>query len=130
MNPQSFDINRVFLGPLKTSLKILLSRSCDITSFQEKDLDTATRALPLVSDVKTLIQEIANLKISPWQRCIIPENNNLTTIIVDCNGSTMAFSAIIYLLSSPPDEGTKASNLAIASSLTRLGYFYVTAILS
>ena len=69
ITPQSFDLSGIFLGPLKTSLKILLSRAFDITSVQEKDLDLATRDVPLVSDVKILIKEITNLKISPWQRC-------------------------------------------------------------
>ena len=68
ITPQSFDLSGIFLGPLKTSLKILLSRAFDITSVQEKDLDLATRDVPLVSDVKILIKEITNLKISPWQR--------------------------------------------------------------
>ena len=65
ITPQSFDLGGIFLGPLKTSLKILLSRACDITSLQEKDLDLLTRDVPLVSDVKALIKEIVSLKISP-----------------------------------------------------------------
>ena len=32
ITPQSFDISGPFLGPLKSSLKIMLSRACDITS--------------------------------------------------------------------------------------------------
>ena len=32
ITPQSFDLSGPFLGPLKSSLKILLSRACDITS--------------------------------------------------------------------------------------------------
>ena len=42
ITPQSFDLSGVFLGPIKTSLKILLSRACDITSLQEMDLDLLT----------------------------------------------------------------------------------------
>ena len=84
ITPQSFDLCGIFLGPIKTSLKILLSRACDITSLREKDLDLLTRDVPLVSDVKILIKEITGLKLSPWQRCLIPENNNLSTIIVAC----------------------------------------------
>ena len=114
---QSFDLSGIFLGPLKTSLKILLSRACDITSLQEKDLDLLTRDVPLVSDVKALIKEITSLKISPWQRCLIPENNNLSTIIDACDSSTMASSASIYILSTPPATGTKACNLAVSTSL-------------
>ena len=77
----------------------------------------ATRDVPLVSDVKMLIKEITNLKISQWQRCLIPENNNLTTIIVSCDGSTMASSASIYLVSSPTTAGAKVSHLAVSASL-------------
>ena len=65
ITPQSFDLSGIFMGPLKTSLKILLSRACDITSLQEKDLDLLTRDAPLVSVVKALIKEITNLKMSP-----------------------------------------------------------------
>ena len=36
ITPQSFDISGPFLGPLKSSLKILLSRACDITSLAKK----------------------------------------------------------------------------------------------
>ena len=84
ITPQSFDLCGIFLGPIKTSLKIFLSRACDINLLQEKDLDLLTRDVPLVSDVKMLIKEITGLKLSPWQRCLIPENNNLSTIIVAC----------------------------------------------
>ena len=65
ITPQSFDLSGIFMGPLKTSLKILLSRACDITSLQEKDLDLLTRDAPLVSVVKALIKEITNLKMFP-----------------------------------------------------------------
>ena len=54
ITPQSFDISGPFLGPLKSSLKIMLSRACDITSLAEKDLDLNTRDAKLVTDVKTL----------------------------------------------------------------------------
>ena len=108
----------MFLGPIKTSLKILLSCACDITCLQEKDLDLITRDVPLVSDVKLLIKEIiTSLKLSPWQRCLVPQNNSLTTIIVACDGSTMASSASVYLLSTPMTTGTKDCNLVVTSSL-------------
>ena len=68
ITPQSFDLSGIFLGPAKSSLKILISRVCDITSLQEMDLDLATRDATLVSDVKTMIKEIIKLKLSPWQR--------------------------------------------------------------
>ena len=35
ITPQSFDLIGIFLGPIKTKLKILLSQACDITSLQE-----------------------------------------------------------------------------------------------
>ena len=63
ITPQSFDLCGIFLGPIKTSLKILLSRACDITSLQEKDLDILTREVSLVSDVRMLIKEITGLKL-------------------------------------------------------------------
>ena len=65
ITPQSFDLSGPFLGPLKSSLKILLSRACDITSLAEKDLDLSTRDVRLVSDVKTLTKEIAKLSLNP-----------------------------------------------------------------
>ena len=99
ITPQSFDISGPFLGPLKSSLKILLSRACDITSLAEKDLDLSTRDVRLVADVKTLIKEIAKLTLNPWPRCIIPHKNKLWKILVACDDSTMASSATIYLLS-------------------------------
>jgi len=51
ITPQSFDLTGVFLGPIKAALKILLSRACDITSLQEKDLDLTTRDASLGTDV-------------------------------------------------------------------------------
>ena len=71
----------------------------------------------MVSDVKVLVKEIISLKIYPWQRCLFPENNNLSTIIIACDGSTMASSASVYILSTPSSSGTKACNLAVATSL-------------
>ena len=114
ITPQSFDLSGIFLGPIKTSLKILLSRAYDITSLQEMDLDLLTRDVPLVSDVKSMIREIIRLKLSPWQRCLVSENNNLSTILVACDGSTMAASASVYLLSTPTLSGPKESNIAVA----------------
>ena len=70
ITPQSFDISGPFLGPLKSSLKIMLSRACDIT-LAEKDLDLSTRDAKLVADVKILMKEIAKLKLNPWPRCLI-----------------------------------------------------------
>ena len=81
------------------------------------DLDLATRDVPLVSDVKSMIKEIIKLKLSPWQRCLIPEQNTLTTILVACDGSTMAASASVYFISTPTLPGPKESNVAVASSL-------------
>ena len=81
------------------------------------DLDLLTRDVQLVSDVKSMIREIIWLKLSPWQRCLVPENNNLSTILVACDGSTMAASASVYLLSTPTLSGTEESNIAVASSL-------------
>ena len=68
ITPQSFDISGPFLGPLKSSLKIMLSRACDITSLAEKDLDLSTRDAKLVADVKILMKEIGKLKLNPWLR--------------------------------------------------------------
>ena len=115
--PQSFDLTGPFLGPLKSSLKILLSRACDITSLAEKYLDLSTRDVRLVSDVKILIKEIANLKLNPWPRCIIAPNNKLWKILVAGDGSTMASSATIYFLSRPVESGHKECNIAQTSSL-------------
>ena len=81
ITPQSFDLSGPFLGPLKSSLKILLSRACDITSLAEKDLDLSTRDAKLVSDVKILIKEIAKLNLNLWPRCIIPMKNKLWKIL-------------------------------------------------
>ena len=103
ITPKSFDLSGPFLDPLKSSLKILLSRACNITSLAEIDLDLSTRDVRLVSDVKILIKEIANLKLNPWPRCINPQKNKLWKILVACDGSTMASSAIIYFLSKPID---------------------------
>ena len=96
---------------------MLLSRACDITSLAEKDLDLSTRDVRLVSDVKILIKEIANLKLNPWPRCIIPRDNKLWKILVACDGSTMTSSATIYFLSKPVESGHKECNMAQTSSL-------------
>ena len=58
ITPQSFDLSGPFLRPLKSSLKILLSRACAITSLAEKDLDLSTRDAKLVSDVKTSEEQV------------------------------------------------------------------------
>ena len=73
ITPQSFDLSGPFLGPLKSSLKILLSIACDITSLAELDLDLSMRDAKLVSDVKILMKEIAKLNLNPWKRCLIPQ---------------------------------------------------------
>ena len=86
ITPQSFDISGLFLGPLKSSLKIMLSRACDITSLAEKDLDLSTRDAKLVADVKILMKEIGKLKLNPWLRCLIPMKNKLWKIKVECDG--------------------------------------------
>ena len=67
ITPQSFDLSGPFLGPLKSSLKILLSRACDITSLAEKDLDLSTRDVRLVSDVKILIKALEEIRQSQNQ---------------------------------------------------------------
>ena len=108
ITPQSFDLSGIFLGPVKSSLKIMLSRGCYITSLQEMDLDLATRDVTLVSDVKSMIKEIIKLKLSPWQRCLIPEQNTLTTILMACDGLTMAASASVYFISTPVLPGPRA----------------------
>ena len=67
ITPQSFDLSGPFLGPLKSSLKILLSRACDITSLAEKDLDLSTRDVRLVSDVKILVKALEEIRQSQNQ---------------------------------------------------------------
>ena len=124
ITPQSFDLSGPFMGQMKSCLKILLSRACDITSLAEKDLDLSTRDVKLVSDVKILIKEIANLKLNPWPRCIIPQKNKSWKILVACDGSTMASSATIYFLSTPVETGPKECNMARTSSLISR-FFYL-----
>ena len=94
----------------------MLSRACDITSLQEMDLDLATRDATLVSDFKTMIKEIIRLKLSPWERCLIPAQNVLTSLLVACDGSTMASSASVYFISTPVLSGPRESNLAVGAS--------------
>ena len=95
----------------------MLSRACDITSLAEKDLDLSTRDAKLVADVKILMKEIAKLKLNPWPRCLIPMRNKLWKIMVACDGSTMASSAMIYLLSKSMESGHKDCNLDQTSSI-------------
>ena len=117
ITPQSFDISGPFLGPLKSSLKILLSRACDIASLAEKDLHLNTGDVKLVADVKTLVKEIAKITLNIWPRCIIPDKNKLWKVLVACDGSTIASSATIYLLSKSMESGQRECNMAQTSSL-------------
>ena len=47
---------------------------------------------------------------------MIPEQNILTTLLVACDGSTMASSASVYLISTPVLSGPRESNIAVAAS--------------
>ena len=76
-----------------------------------------TRDLLLVKDVEMTIQEMTALKVSPWDRSLIPRTHDLTSILIACDGSTMSTAAMVYFLFSSSAKNASVSNLAANSSI-------------
>ena len=99
------------LGPMVSTIKILLSRACEISP-GTTDIDKSL--LPLDEEFTRLcgkiLQSMSKYKnILPFPRSLIPENNKLSAIVSFADGGIPAYGMTAYILSERRKEDEKTT---------------------
>ena len=103
---QSYNRLQDILGPLTTSIKGLVSRSCELASIDEMNVDLEARDAGFCSVVRKFIMNLRKVaEIRPFRRAWVPENHSLCGFAIPVDGGKMAFGAGVYSLAAPTDGG-------------------------
>ena len=97
---QLHDYTERHIGPIKSSMKLLVSRSCDIvdTANLDKPLENFDESFAMTCKifVKNL-QRMNDLK--PYKRYTIPSGNKLSHLVVTRDGGGGGFAATVHFVS-------------------------------
>ena len=104
ITPTAYDASGAFMTPIKTGLKVLLLRICDVTGPNENDCDLSGIDKELAGDIKAIIKELINLKFTKISRAIIPKLNTLTSFNVSYDGFVFVISTTIDAISTNEKE--------------------------
>lgn len=95
---QCYDRLGIFLGPITTGLKILVSRSTELCTTTQLDKSIQKIDTEFVSTRSKFLKDLPNLKkLKPHAKALIPKGNKLKGIYTMQDGGIPAYSTIIYL---------------------------------
>ena len=88
----------MFLGPITTGLKILVSRSTELCTASQLDKSIITVDPEFANTCSKFLKDLPNLKnLKPHSKALIPKGNKLKGIYTMRDGGIPAYSSIIYL---------------------------------
>ena len=107
---QCYDRLGLFLGPITTGLKILVSRSTELVSVTQLDKPIKTVDPEFVTTCCKFLKDLPNLKnLKPHSKALIPKDNQLRGIFSMRDGGVPAYSSIIYLGSTDKENKMTAN---------------------
>lgn len=109
----TFSYDNVLLGPVVASMRVLFSRVCRVL----KDWDTDLLAVnpELDREARDVLCSIVNVKdrIKPLKREIIPQDYELSKVVISCDSSMFCFCYLLYFISKNK-KGHCVSRLVLA----------------
>ena len=105
LTAQSYNKMQNLLGPLITSIKALASRSCELASVKEMEMDLSSRDPDFIAWARKFIINLRSVdKIIPFRRAWVPANHKLAGFITSLDGGKLGFGCSIHSLAIPPDS--------------------------
>ena len=102
LTAQSYNRLQDILCPLITSIKIITSRSCELASIKELDLDLSTRDPEFVMTVKRFAIKLKKItEIRPFRRCWIPHHHKLHGFATTMDGGAPGAGTVVHSLAVP-----------------------------
>ena len=103
---QSFNRLQDILGPLTTSIKGLVSRSCELASTEEMSLDLEARDPNFCGTVRKFIMNLRKVdQIRPFRRAWVPAGYKLSGFVVPFDGGKAGFGSNVYSIAAGGDDG-------------------------
>ena len=97
---QLHDYTERHIGPIKSSMKLLVSRSCDIvdTANLDKPLENFDESFAMTC--KTFVKNLQRMNdLKPYKRYTIPSGNKLSHLVVTRDGGGGGFAATVHFVS-------------------------------
>ena len=105
------------LGPLITSTKALASRSCELASTQELEMDLTERDPEFTRFARRFIVNLKRIdEIVPFRRAWVPSKHKLGGFIVTLDGGKLGFGSAIYSIAVPQEGGDLDRALVMCKS--------------
>ena len=97
---QLHDYTERHIGPIKSSMKLLVSRACDIVDTKNLDKPLKDFDESFAVTCKTFIRNLQKMKeLKPFQRFVIPCGYKLNHVVVTRDGGGGGFAATIHFIS-------------------------------
>ena len=90
----------MFIGPIISGIKILVSRSTEIATNQQLDKPLVDLDPEFVDTSAKFLQNLPKMKtIKPFPKELVPEGNKIIGIHAMSDGGVPGYSSIIYITS-------------------------------
>ena len=114
---QSYNRLQDILGPLTTSIKSLVSRSCELASTEEMSLDLESRDPSFCGVVRKFIMNLRKIDcIRPFRRAWVPLGYTLTGFVIPFDGGKVGYGANVYSIAADGKDGTLDRSLCSTRS--------------
>ena len=117
LTAQGYNKMQNLLGPLITSTKALASRSCELASTNELEVDLSPRDPDFINFARRFIINLKRVdEIIPFRRAWVPSKHKLGGFVTALDGGKLAFGTSIHSIAVPPDNGTLDRSLVMCKS--------------
>ena len=97
---QLHDYTERHIGPIKSSMKLLVSRACDIVDNANIDKPLENYDQPFAETTKSFLKNLKKIKdLKPFQRFVIPCGYKLNHLVVTRDGGGGGYAATIHFIS-------------------------------
>merc|ERR1711954_118712 len=119
LTAQSYNRMQDILGPLLISVKAFASRSCELATVNEMEMDLNERDSEFVKTAKTFILNLRKVgEIKPFQRAWVPPGHRLVGFATSFDGGALGYGTVTHSLAAPiePMHGNLRRNVCAAKS--------------
>ena len=114
---QSYDRLGIFMSCITTGLKILTSRSCELASITEMDIDLEEKDADFVKVVGNFLKNLKLVHtILPLHQWICGRGEEIIGIGSTCDGGVPAFGCVNYLICRNTSTKEKISKICCSKS--------------
>ena len=117
LTAQGYNKLQNLLGPLITSTKALASRSCELASTSELELDLSERDPQFIQFARKFIINLKKVNnIIPFRRAWVPLKHKLGGFVVSLDGGKLAFGTAIHSIAVPLEADALDRSLVTCKS--------------